>query len=115
MAEQRSSGTSSGPKSSYTCSISIPPMDQTRRRITAPSGGELEAFSPTLAQKRELIAANKMDLAIDDEAVDLLRKSLKGKKIYPISGVSRVGVEKLLDVLWKMLQEIKAETPVAPH
>src|SRR5947209_14170536 len=29
---------------------------------------ELEAFSPKLAQKRELVAANKMDLAIDDEA-----------------------------------------------
>ena len=29
---------------------------------------ELEAFSPTLANKREVIAANKMDLAIDDDA-----------------------------------------------
>ena len=30
---------------------------------------ELEAFSPELAGKREVIAANKMDLAIDDEAL----------------------------------------------
>jgi GTP-binding protein len=74
---------------------------------------ELEAFSPTLAEKRELIAANKMDLAIDNDAVEHLQKELPGKRIFPISGVSRQGVEKLLDVLWRMLQDIKAEAPVA--
>src|SRR4051794_1372659 len=34
--------------------------------------GELEAFSPELAGKRELIAANKMDLAVDNEALEKL-------------------------------------------
>src|SRR3954469_17857582 len=34
--------------------------------------GELEAFSPELAGKPEIIAANKMDLAIDDEALSKL-------------------------------------------
>src|SRR5207248_11325383 len=34
---------------------------------------ELESFSPILAEKREVIAANKMDLAVDDEALDNLR------------------------------------------
>lgn len=70
---------------------------------------ELEAFSPTLAEKREIIAANKMDLAIDDEAIDQLRTELQGKKIYAISGVSRQGVEDLLEVLWKILMEMKEE------
>lgn len=68
---------------------------------------ELEAFSPKLAEKREVIAANKMDLAIDDEALDQLRHELAGKEIFPISGVSRQGVEKLLDVLWSILQADK--------
>jgi GTPase len=71
---------------------------------------ELEAFSPTLAEKREIIAANKMDLAVDDEAIDRLRGELKGKKIYAISGVSRRGVEDLLEVLWKILAEMREST-----
>jgi GTP-binding protein len=68
---------------------------------------ELEAFSPALAEKREIIAANKMDLAIDDEAIKHLRQELPGKEIFAISGVSRQGVEALLEVLWKILQELK--------
>jgi GTP-binding protein len=72
---------------------------------------ELEAFSPTLANKREIVAANKMDLAIDDEQLDQLRGELSGKEIFPISGVSRQGVEPLLEHLWRILQEHKAERP----
>ena len=73
---------------------------------------ELEAFSPALAQKREIVAANKMDLAIDDSALDKLRRELPGKEVFAISGVSRQGVEDLLDVLWRILQEIKAQKAV---
>jgi GTP-binding protein len=65
---------------------------------------ELEAFSTTLAEKREIIAANKMDLAIDDSAFKSLQQSLDGKEIFPISGVSRQGVEKVLEVLWTILR-----------
>lgn len=72
---------------------------------------ELEAFSPLLAAKREVIAANKMDLAIDDEALRQLQQELPGKTIFPISGVSRQGVESLLESVWKMLQ---AEKQLAP-
>jgi GTPase len=66
---------------------------------------ELAAFSPVLANKREVIAANKMDLAIDDEAIDHLRKELPDKMIFPISGVSRRGVQELMDVLWRIVSE----------
>ncbi len=72
---------------------------------------ELEAFSPALAEKREIIAANKMDLAIDNDAIDRLRRELPGKQIFPISGVSRQGVEDLLEALWRILHGTKAETP----
>lgn len=74
---------------------------------------ELEAFSPTLAEKREVIAANKMDLAIDNDAIDRLRRELPGQQIFAISGVSRQGVEDLLEVLWRILQQIKADTPMS--
>src|SRR3954469_19717551 len=41
---------------------------------------ELEAFSKELAKKREIIAANKIDLSTDDEAaLNALKKKLKGK------------------------------------
>jgi GTPase len=76
---------------------------------------ELEAFSPALAEKREIIAANKMDLAIDNDAIDRLRSELAGKKIFAISGASRQGVENLLELLWKILhgQEPEAPAPAA--
>ena len=70
---------------------------------------ELESFSPMLAEKREIVAANKMDLAIDDEAIDRLRRDLPDKQIFAISGASHHGVQHLLDVLWKVLQEMKAD------
>ncbi len=67
--------------------------------------GELEAFSPELAEKRELIAANKLDLAIDDEALDALMDALPDKEIFAISGATRQGVESLLETLWRTLRE----------
>src|SRR5438552_11588358 len=73
---------------------------------------ELEAFSPLLAQKREIVAANKMDLAVDKEALNKLRANLPSLEIFPISGVSRQGVEQLLEKLWKTLQDIKSPAPV---
>lgn len=74
--------------------------------------GELESFSPVLAAKREVIAANKMDLATDHEALNHLREELAGKEIYAISGVSRQGVEPLLEKLWLVLQDEKAKQPL---
>jgi hypothetical protein len=52
-----------------------------------------------------------MDLAVDDEALDKLRRELSGKEIFPISGVSRQGVDPLLERLWQILQEYKAGQP----
>jgi GTP-binding protein len=69
---------------------------------------ELEAFSPALAQKREIVAANKMDLAVDSEALQKLRADLPSVEIFPISGVSRQGIELLLETLWKMLHTERA-------
>jgi GTP-binding protein len=72
---------------------------------------ELEAFSPLLAQKNEVIAANKMDLAVDDDALNHLRDELPGKSIYPISGASHQGLTDLLETLWTILQ---SERPIEP-
>lgn len=68
---------------------------------------ELEAFSPVLAQKREIVAANKIDISIDETELDDLKAKLPGVEIFPISGVSRQGVDALLEKLWAVLKEEK--------
>jgi GTP-binding protein len=80
---------------------------------------ELEAFSPTLAGKTEIIAANKVDLAIDDEAIDKLMNELPDKEIFIISGATHQGVDQVLQEVWRLLSEMKveekaAETPKEP-
>ena len=64
---------------------------------------ELEAFSPLLADKQEFIAANKMDLAIDDQALEKLKRDLPDHRIFSISGVSHQGVANLMEVIWQHL------------
>ena len=72
---------------------------------------ELESFSPRLAEKREIIAANKMDLAIDDEAMEKLREELPGREIHAISGATHRGIEPLLERLWQVLREVMESSP----
>ncbi len=66
---------------------------------------ELEAFSPNLAAKHEIVAANKMDLAIDQTALQKLRDDLPSVEILAISGATRHGIESLLDRIWKLLRD----------
>jgi GTP-binding protein len=70
---------------------------------------ELESFSPQLAQKPQIVAANKMDLAIDDEAITKLQNDLSDVEILAISGATRQGVDNLMETLWKMLHEVEHE------
>lgn len=74
--------------------------------------GELESFSLELANKRELIAANKLDLSTDSEALDALMESLPDREIFAISGATRQGVESLLETLWRALREDESPEPL---
>lgn len=69
---------------------------------------ELEAFSPTLAAKSEIIAANKMDLAVDDEAIGNLRRELPDKEILLISGATHRGLDGLLESVWGMVHPLES-------
>jgi GTP-binding protein len=64
---------------------------------------ELEAFSPLLAEKREIIAANKMDLATEETspALEQLLEELPERQIFPISGAAHQGIEPLLETVWQ--------------
>jgi GTP-binding protein len=73
---------------------------------------ELESFSETLAHKRELIVANKLDLSVGDDALEKLRAELPGKEVLAISGVSRLGLEELLEKVWTVVKEARLATPI---
>ncbi|MBU0717229.1 MAG: 50S ribosome-binding GTPase, partial [Planctomycetes bacterium] len=70
---------------------------------------ELEKYSPTLAGKRELIVANKLDLAGRDDPPEMedLGREL-GARVMGISAVSGRGIEAVVNQLWRMLEEEKA-------
>ena len=69
---------------------------------------ELALHSSELAEKQELIVANKIDLAADLSAVKELRNEL-GRDVLAISGVSGAGLPQLAERLWRMIDRVKAE------
>jgi GTPase len=64
---------------------------------------ELEQFGEELANKPELIVANKIDLADNDDALNALREALSPREVIAISGATRQGVPQLLEKVWQKL------------
>jgi len=74
---------------------------------------ELTKYSTKLADKRELIVANKVDLSDNNDAVDELRDELAKDGIDPrdilsISGVTGGGLERLGKIMFDIVEEAKA-------
>lgn len=71
---------------------------------------ELASYSAELAEKPQVIAANKMDLVYDNEndVIDALRREFepKGIKVIPISAVSGKNLKTLLYEIQDMLSHI---------
>ncbi len=70
---------------------------------------ELDEYGEDLADKKEIIALNKID-ALDDELVDMLTSELKSvtnSPIFPISGVTGAGVTELLRALLENVELIR--------
>jgi GTP-binding protein len=65
---------------------------------------ELEQYSELLAEKKEVIVANKIDLDPEGKIVKKLRKRL-GRRIYPISAVTGEGIKDLCETLWKKVKQ----------
>ena len=70
---------------------------------------ELEQYSKALAQKQEVIIANKTDLDPDGEIVKDLIEKLK-KAIHPISAVPGAGIKELSESLWQKVKELKNQS-----
>ena len=68
---------------------------------------ELEQHSNILAQKQEIIVANKTDLDPDAKTVEELRKKLN-TEIHAISAVTGFGMKELSETLWQKVKELKS-------
>ena len=75
---------------------------------------ELEAYSPKLAAKPEILIANKMDLAGASEALADLRSALPGRHIMAVSAVAGTGVRPLLETIWQQVQKAPPSEPFLP-
>ncbi|MCK4752685.1 MAG: GTPase ObgE [Planctomycetes bacterium] len=70
---------------------------------------ELEEHSELLAEKDEVIVANKTDLDPDGKILKQLSKKFD-KQIIPISAVTGDGIKELSELLWEKVRESKAAT-----
>lgn len=76
---------------------------------------ELAKFSPALAEKPEIIVANKIDLDPNARAVDALRDSLN-KPVITVSAATSLGLIPLAEAMWKLAddQKPRPESASAP-
>lgn len=73
---------------------------------------ELARYAPHLAEKRQIVVLNKIDLTETREALDEIRALFKerGVELLTMSSVTGDGVESVLNTTWSVL----AETPKTP-
>lgn len=74
---------------------------------------ELEIYSPRLAEKKQIVAANKIDLIEDEKQLETLKKEITdaGYEFFPICSLSGEGVRPLMERAWQVLEE----TPALPE
>jgi GTP-binding protein len=72
---------------------------------------ELEKFSKKLANKKQIVLANKMDLLYDMENYEKFKSYIeaKGLEIYPISVILNEGLKDVVYRTWELLEEIPRE------
>ncbi len=70
---------------------------------------ELENFNPKILQKPQIILANKMDMQNSEENLKNFKSKLKNTEVYPISGVTGVGINEVVNKLADMLDNIKKQ------
>ena len=74
---------------------------------------ELEKYSPNLAKKPQILAANKIDLPFARERLGAFVKAMKkNARVYPISAATGEGIPELLDATARLLSnEAPARRP----
>lgn len=72
---------------------------------------ELVKYNPKLAEKPQIIGANKMDLPESEEWLKKLKEELapKGYEIYPISAATSKGLDQLKFAIWETISNMDPE------
>lgn len=73
---------------------------------------EMEKYG-NLSQKPQIIAANKCDLPDAEEGLRMLRETIEGAEIYPISAATGQGIDRLLDAVTNALASLPQSEPFA--
>lgn len=71
---------------------------------------ELILYNPKLADKKQVIAANKMDVSGAEKNLELLKKELGEQyEIFPISAIAGSGLKPLIGRIAQLIEEIEPE------
>lgn len=70
---------------------------------------ELEAFSPKLLTKPEIIIANKMDGVNAKDNLQEFKNKIKTEKIYEITAIINEGLDEVIEKLSEMTKEIERD------
>ncbi|MGL5123461.1 MAG: GTPase ObgE [Fusobacteriaceae bacterium] len=78
---------------------------------------ELSKFSEKLANKQQIILANKMDLLWDEQIYEDFKHYVEGEGnlVFPISVVLNEGIKEVLFKSWDIIHSIKKETLELEH
>ncbi len=76
--------------------------------------GELSSFAPSLADKRRVLVATKMDLPEAAERLEAFRAAHAGEEVYGISVFSGQGLDSLRDAFLSLVLEAEAAAKAAP-
>lgn len=73
---------------------------------------ELEIYSPALAQKKQIVAGNKIDLITNQTELEKIKQQIesKGYSFFPICTLTGEGIKSLLEKAWTILQETETTT-----
>jgi GTP-binding protein len=75
---------------------------------------ELARYSQALAERSEIVVANKIDLGESPaEAVAELREAAGGD-VFLVSGVSGAGLREVGEAMWRAVEELREAEPPAP-
>lgn len=77
---------------------------------------ELEKYSPQLAQRKMIVAANKVDILQDETLLENFRAHVrsKGLELFEISAVTHQETDKLMQKTAQLLQELPLPQPYEP-
>ncbi len=69
---------------------------------------ELKKFSPALAERPQIVAANKCDILQDRKTLDRFREYIesRGMKFFPISAAAHTGIQELISAISEELSKL---------